>query len=156
MEPDTKHGTVTHDCLTTAMLSNAQTVNFIPRICMQKISGGQWRTFYHFASYKEAPTTGLQDIKRGNSLRKVDSDATHDFLLPPPPEPGVQGWRQKCTFICKPKPQRFEAYFIGKNNETRSDQAQCTHTTPHQMHEKKTEGNTSQNHTTQMECCRRH
>ena len=53
------------------MFSSARTVNFIPRICMQKISGGQWRTFYHFASYKEAPTTDLQDIKRGNSLRNM-------------------------------------------------------------------------------------
>ena len=101
LEPGTKHSTISHDRLTTAMLSNARTVNFIPRICMQKISGEQWQTFYHFASYKEAHTTALQDIKTGNSLRKVDSDATHDFLLPPPPQPGVQGWRQKCTFICK-------------------------------------------------------
>ena len=76
---DTTNCTISHDCLTTAMLSNALTVNFIPRICMQQNSGGQWRTFYHFASYKEAHTTALQDIKRGNSLRKVDSDATHDL-----------------------------------------------------------------------------
>ena len=47
---------------------------------MEKINGEHWRTFYRFASYKEAHTKALQDIKRGNNLRKVDSDATHDFL----------------------------------------------------------------------------
>ena len=57
-------------------------------------------------------TKALQDIKRGNNLRKVDSDATHDFLLPPPPQPGVQGWRQKSTFICNPKPKLFEVQYF--------------------------------------------
>ena len=58
------------------MLSCARTLNFIPRIRIEQINGAHWRTFYRFASYKEAHTKALQDIKRGNNLRKVDSDAT--------------------------------------------------------------------------------
>ena len=66
LAPDTKHGTISHDCLTTAMFSSARTCYFIPRMCVENISGPQWGTFYHFASYQEAHTTALQDIKRGN------------------------------------------------------------------------------------------
>ena len=73
------HGTPTHDRDTNAMLMSVRTCYFLPRIHVRKNSGAQWRTFYHFASYKGAHTQGLQDIKGGNSLRKVDSDATHDF-----------------------------------------------------------------------------
>ena len=67
LAPDTKHGTISHDCLTTAMFSSAQTCYFLPRVCVQKNNGAQWRTFYNFASYNEAHTPALQDIKRGNS-----------------------------------------------------------------------------------------
>jgi len=107
-----KHCTISHDCLTTAMFSSARTCYVLPRICMQNINGAQWRTFYPFASYKGAHTTALQDIKRGNSLRTVDSDATHGFLLPPAPQPAMQGWRQKCSFICKPKPHLFDVQYF--------------------------------------------
>ena len=62
------------------MLICARALNFIPRIRIEKINGEHWRTSYSFSSYKEAHTKALQDIKRGNNLRKVDSDATHDFL----------------------------------------------------------------------------
>ena len=73
------HGTPTHDRDTNAMSRSVRTCYFLPRIHVRKNSGAQWRTFYQFASYKGAHTQGLQGIKGGNSLRKVDSDATHDF-----------------------------------------------------------------------------
>ena len=75
-EPDTTHGTISHDCLATAMFSSARTCDFLPRICMQHISGAQWGTFYNFASYKEAHTAALQDIKRGNSSSWGTAGAT--------------------------------------------------------------------------------
>ena len=66
LAPDTQHGTISHDCLTTAMFSSAQSCYFLPRVCVQKINGAHWSTFYNFASYSEAHTPALRDIKRGN------------------------------------------------------------------------------------------
>ena len=67
LAPDTKHCTISHDRLAAAMCSSARTCYVLPRICVQKINGAQWRTFYNFASYNEAHTPALQDVKRGNN-----------------------------------------------------------------------------------------
>ena len=45
----------THNRDAKAMLSSAQTLKFIPRICVKRNSGEQWRTFGHFVAYQEAP-----------------------------------------------------------------------------------------------------
>ena len=50
------HGTPTHDRDTNAMLRSVRTCYFLPRIHVRKNSGAQWRTFYHFVSYKGAHT----------------------------------------------------------------------------------------------------
>ena len=56
LAPDTKHCTISHDCLTTAMFGSARTCCVLQRMCMQKINGAHWSTFYKFASYNEAHT----------------------------------------------------------------------------------------------------
>ena len=80
-------------------------MEFLPRRHVENMNGEQWRTFHPFASYDGAHThtpdadadadavadaaahthtvtEASQGTKRGNSLRKVDAEATQDFVLP--------------------------------------------------------------------------
>ena len=103
-----KHGAPTHDRDTNAMLRSVWTCNILPRKQARKNSGERWRTFYHFAPYNDAHTKAPQQIKKGYTFRRADSDATHGFLQPPPAGPAVKGCCQKSTFIRKPKPNALE------------------------------------------------
>ena len=102
------NGAPTHDRDTNAMLRSVWTCIILPRKQARKNNGEQWRTFYHFASYNDAHTKAPQQIKKGYTLRRVDSDATHGFLQPPGPGPAVKGCCQKSTFIRKPKQKAIE------------------------------------------------
>ena len=77
----TKHGNLSHDRLTTAMFSNARTCYFLPHICIEKISGDQWRPFDRFASHKEAHKKQKQtpptNQPTGNEIKHKASKQTN-------------------------------------------------------------------------------
>ena len=131
-------GTLSHDSLTTSMFGNAQTCNFLPRKQVRKNDRPRPRTFLRFHPHQEAleeasaamlESKPFKNSKRSRACNMTPKD-THTTTS--------AVWDKK-----KVKPQRT------KHNAN-------THTTHHTRCLRQKEGKTLQNHTKQMECCRRH